>query len=438
MTTQYSSAKDTISAVKEKVRNIHRPFSGAQVRVAMLAAAPHRFLTGTLAFAGQKPECRPKACYRELHLSEFWIDGQDAAVAFLERLFNGGEPICSSPLPAFPHALAVHDSSGHTVSGWPSWVCTSTVHHEGQQNIYLDQSPAVSMGLEPFRSTADAVRRWVYGEANCDQMTNSVPNQEQFVTIVPDTRARFASGRWRVGRLELSIDAGVDPSELELQIIRLGSSERSSRHSVARGTMDIEMPEDATGLGLYLVHKSGDLIATRSLNAHYRAFGEIEEEGPELVDYALDLQSGENERREFKPFIEPRHPKEFEIVKTVVAFANTEGGTLFVGVNDEGIPQGQAEAHKCFRKANDPVKDQLQMLRRLITESTKPVPSVLYSIAEVNGYPVIVVEVSRANVVCAVHDNRVFVRRGATSRVADPHTELPSMVATHSLGPDSY
>ena len=119
----------------------------------------------------------------------------------------------------------------------------------GSKNIYLNQSPAVSMGLEPFRSTADAVRRWVYGEANCDQMTNSVPNQEQFVTIVPDTRARFASGRWRAGRLELSIDAGVDPSELELQIIRLGSSERSSRHCVARGAMDLKCPKTPRGWG---------------------------------------------------------------------------------------------------------------------------------------------------------------------------------------------
>ena len=48
MTTQYSSAKDTISAVKEKVRNIHRPFSGAQVRVAMLAAAPTQILDWNL------------------------------------------------------------------------------------------------------------------------------------------------------------------------------------------------------------------------------------------------------------------------------------------------------------------------------------------------------------------------------------------------------
>ena len=54
--------------------------------------------------------------------------------------------------------------------------------------------------------------------------------------------------------------------------------------------------------------------------------------------------------REFKPFIEPRHPKEFEIVKTVVAFANTGGGTLFVGVSDEGIRRGKQRHTSVFAK----------------------------------------------------------------------------------------
>jgi hypothetical protein len=434
--TNYSSAESAVDAIGEQLRGIHRSFSGAQVRVAhSVGDTGPKFLTGTLTFAEQELACRPKVCYPELHLSEFWINGQDETLAFLRRLLKGGELIGGVPSPEFKQTLVNHDLSGDSTSGWPSWVySTSKEYRQGEQPLYLSQSPLVQIEQEPFRTSSDAVRRWVYGEIFCDQLSNGVPNQEHFLTIVPDTRARFASGRWRSGRLELSIETGVNPCELELQIIRLGSSARSSRHIVTADPLELDLPEEATALELYLVHRCGDLIARRTLHARYRTFGMMEDDQPEATNYALELQGGENERREFKPFMMPKHEKEFDVVKTVVAFANTEGGTLFVGVDDEGTPQGQAAANRCFRKSGDPVKDQMQMLKKLVIENTKPVPGVLYTVAEINGHPVIVMEVSKTERICAAQDNRVFVRRGATSRLADPHTEIPSMVAAVTPG----
>jgi len=37
-------------------------------------------------------------------------------------------------------------------------------------------------------------------------MTNDVPYQEQFLVVIPDTRARFVSGTWRPGKFDLTME----------------------------------------------------------------------------------------------------------------------------------------------------------------------------------------------------------------------------------------
>ncbi|MBS1803695.1 MAG: ATP-binding protein [Acidobacteria bacterium] len=190
------------------------------------------------------------------------------------------------------------------------------------------------------------------------------------------------------------------------------------------------MPEDANDLALYLVHAEGELLSCQTLTQLYRSFGESgAQEEFDQSNWQLELQKGENERREFKPFIAPTDVKELEIVKTAVAFANTDGGTIFVGVDNEGVPIGVAQARKCF-KSEEPIDAQMARLKVLIRESTQPVPSIACKIASVSGQPIIVVEINKSETICSTHDNRAYVRRGATNRLADPRTELPSLSKT--------
>jgi hypothetical protein len=383
-----------------------------------------------MVFAEQKLECRELAEYKQLRLVEFWIDGQDNAVNFLSRLWSGQESISSIPIPnTFNHSTVNHNTGGHTASGWPSWLYTASADsRNGEQRLFLEQQPTASRGLVPFLSPADAVRCWIFREPRSDSMTHDVPYQEQFLVVIPDTRARFISGRWRPGTLELTMEVNSSSHDLELQIIHVGSEKRSANYPVQAEPMVLEIPEDARELILYVVHKNGDLVCTHSLNGVYRSFGEFEDEVDESAECAQELQRGENETREFKSFVTPKDYQEFELVKTVVAFANTDGGTLFLGVDDEGVPLGIAAARECFKKTRDPIDAQRARLKSLITESTKPVPAVVYKTTEVNGSPIVIAEVKKSSSVCSTHDNRVYVRRGATSRLADPATELPSLL----------
>jgi predicted HTH transcriptional regulator len=119
-----------------------------------------------------------------------------------------------------------------------------------------------------------------------------------------------------------------------------------------------------------------DLLATQSFTQVYRSLGASEtEQECDQSDWQSELQKGENEKNEFKPFIIPMDTKESKIVKTTLAFANTDGGTILEGVENEGVRLGANQARKCF-KSEDPIDAQMARIEVLISKKTPPVPSI--------------------------------------------------------------
>jgi hypothetical protein len=427
---QFSTSKNVIDAIAAKLRSAHRPFAGAQLRVAVFrSSVGARFLTGTAFFAEDRLNAREVADYQNLQLIETWISNQDAALDSISRLLLGQGSLRDYQISdSFGHSTLNHDAAGELASGWPSWVFTSSADYKGEgKRLYVPPEPTINKGLEPFSSPGDAIRSWIFNSRRSSNPMDEIPNQDRFLTIVPDTRACFRSGKWVPGQLTLQVLLNIASADLELQIIHVGASQRSAIHPVEDGTMTIDVPEDAQQLILHLVHQSGDLIYHKALHAGYRSFGDSEPDS-EKDDFANDLSKGENEDREFKPFIAPKNEKEAELVKAVVAFANTAGGRLFVGVNDEGVPLGLPAVQKLFRQQVDPIEAQLARVKKLIMESIKPVPDVSYRVAMVHGNPLILVEVGKLSRICSTQDNRIYIRKGATNRLADPLTEIPSML----------
>ena len=428
---QYSTSKDALDAISAKLRSSHRPFAGAQFRLASVESPDGlSFITGTAVFAESELASRNEAVYQSLHLVETWIGGQDAAMDSIARIFLGQETLQGHKISnTFGHAILQHSAEEVLASGWPCWVFASSVDSAAdRQRLFLPAEPTVNKGLEPFCSPADAIRSWIFNSPGSINSIGEIPNQERFLTVVPDTRACFESGRWEPGRLTLQLSLNIAPRELELQIIHVGALRRCAIHPVVEGTVTIDVPEDAQQLILHLVHQDGDLICHKPLYAVYRSFGYSGQQVEE-ADFAGDLSNGENETREFKPFIAPNHEKQLELVRSVVAFANTAGGRLFIGVNDEGTPLGLPAAQRVFRQNDSPVEAQLAWVRKLIADNTKPVPNVVYRIAEVRGNPVIVAEVSKLSRICSTRENLIYIRKGATNRLADPLTEIPSMLS---------
>ncbi len=184
---------------------------------------------------------------------------------------------------------------------------------------------------------------------------------------------------------------------------------------------------------LWLLAKGSDLVDYLS-TTHWPYKYEVtpQEAAQEQKLFEL-IRCGESELCEFKPYIDLTNQKALEIEKTVCAFSNQNGGTLFIGVNDEGEIVGLAK--ELSRHGRKKGQNQRQDLNALITgyekevrarlrESLKDNQCCASRVATVSGTQLIVVEVQRsADVNCLVRSEIAqiaFIRRGATNAKMSP------------------
>lgn len=114
----------------------------------------------------------------------------------------------------------------------------------------------------------------------------------------------------------------------------------------------------------------------------------------------------------------------------MIAFANTSGGNIYVGVQDDGSPQGEAAVRASFQgEAEAALEAQADRLKTLAREKIKPVPQIVVNRLTIHDHRLIVAHVERGpQCPYSTHENKVFVRKGATNRIADPHSELTALI----------
>lgn len=257
-----------------------------------------------------------------------------------------------------------------------------------------------------------------------------MPYDNQFVVVVPDYRARIRAADWRAGEVTAEIE-GTE-RDLELQVLLLTGGTHEPLPSIsspsATGPTKLEVPKGTERVELFLVRPTGDLADHVVLHKSGEEFEAVAGE-PTPEERALaDFRAGEGQDVEFKPFVTPNdNGKEDEFIRTIVAFANSEGGRLYVGVKDTGIPEG--ESALCRASKSDPVRGWTALADRishLVREKVKPIPKINVVQLRVFGDPILMVEVEPSvDGPCATHENDVYVRKGATNRKPDPRTELP-------------
>lgn len=130
------------------------------------------------------------------------------------------------------------------------------------------------------------------------------------------------------------------------------------------------------------------------------------------------LTEGEHGQMEYKQTLkEPKARTSF--AETVAAFANGIGGTVLVGVDDEGQPVGYSAP-----KARDQVTN---IVANLVEES----PTIDVQEVEIDGCPLVVVMVAASGPYRKPHQvkGRVMVRALGTTRQATP-AQLRQLCAT--------
>lgn len=414
---------------------LRQPLSGALLTAAMgpeqsdLVACRWEFFD-----SADKPAVRPSVDYGAFSLKETWIEGHDKAVDLLLSIVTAEAGFFGKA----PHAQYQYGggsaerkiSPWPSLSGWSEWVLeTQSVGNFRSDWLY---APAVRVGLPPFLTGAAAINDWLWDKS--DPHASSVDHAGQIVIIIPDTRGRFVETTWSPGRLEFKIECRCDGNDVEAQCIVTTSSgplHLENQRLCNGDSVGWDVPANTVRAEAFLIHACGDLLAKGSFTNTGRSI-QVTSGPPSVEEQAkIDLQLGEKETIEYKPFMKNQDPKWHEVTRTVVAFANTEGGAVYLGVNDEGTPLGgSALAKLLYKRGCNPGEIPRQAFRRLIDEcvreKVKPVPDYRTYEVTISGEPVFVLKIEKDDKgPYATHENDVYIRKGATNRRPDPKTEMP-------------
>ena len=328
---------------------MHKPFAGAHFRVAFIRENGLRFLTGSVEFQDHHTPARGEVDYGSIVFAEEWAHDQWEAHTRLSRLISGQEKIGgmrsrTSSLRAWHRETFALGS----VAARPGVSPAHVVRDSEWKDYYPAQTPLLGYGLKPYLTPAHAVNHWVFGIDHSAQPGASLQNQWTLVTALPDLRAKVISAEWLPGSLRLQLETRVPVDQIQLQIIHSGSVKGHQLLEVNAGEQQIEIPDDAQKVSIFVVDHAGDCVSQVHLASVYECYGKAKSTAQGIQQLKTDLAGGETDTVEFKPFMEPKNKKESEFIKTVVAFANTFGGRIYVGADDDGTLQGEAEACSSF------------------------------------------------------------------------------------------
>jgi hypothetical protein len=415
-----ATVAEATNALREQLSKAHRPYAGARFRAAFLKE-DSRFLTGSVLFGPEEIPPRPIADYGVLLLADEWKSDWKEALDLLSQILSGEAGIAGQKIKAgfscsdFEHRPAT--SYGMGTGGWSGWEMRS-LYEPGPNLIqpYLHNS-ILGFGLRPYRGGNQAINDWVF-DLQTDNPGGDVPYTNYLVTFFPDTRARIVSALWTPGKLNLGMEINVSPDQVELQVLQFGSARPPQVGPAQSGAIELEIPDDSRELLIYLVHREGDCIMSVHLRHVYASFGHVPQDLILKSRAESDLEKGEGDQIEFKSFISPQDPKESEIVETVIAFANTSGGRIYVGVADrDASPLGFGELRKAFKGSErEALKSQADRLRLLISNRVAPTPRVVIEEIRIFDAPIVAITVepgSQTHYDCP--SNEVRVRRGASN-----------------------
>jgi ATP-dependent DNA helicase RecG len=104
---------------------------------------------------------------------------------------------------------------------------------------------------------------------------------------------------------------------------------------------------------------------------------------------------------------------EDELLKSIAAFANTNDGTIFIGIDDAGSVRGLELDFK--------QKDRLeQKIRELVRNRIKPTPAFEVTFEDVRGFAIAKIAVARGEAPAYMMGGVIYIRYGSSDVQAQP------------------
>jgi len=246
----------------------------------------------------------------------------------------------------------------------------------------------------------------------------------QFTIELPDRRGaiRYAGGLLSIKdpTVPLRLTGTLDGATVDLRNHDVSEYDDTGSHE----------------LDLWLLTKDSELVDFLSTSYWPHKYEKAEPESERAERHAELIRQGESQICEFKEWIDLHHDKASDLEKTVCAFSNQEGGTLFIGVTDEGDIVGLAG--NVTRRGEEPavaIAAYAEAVRKRLRETLKDNQCFDLSVESVEGTSLIVVIVRKSHdinfIVKSEHSKTAFIRHGATSMKLTP-PEMKAMMEVES------
>lgn len=242
------------------------------------------------------------------------------------------------------------------------------------------------------------------------------------VFIVPDLRARITALAVSEKRLVVTIEAlEASLGDLIVKLFTKAEATQTVEESVAQSSaVEFDLADGSAHVYVALLcRRSGDLLDYATLNAEPK----VGRESQAFDDLELGrlVANGEDLTTEYKRW----KPTPERLAKDAVAFANTIGGVILLGVDDEGDVLGQ------------PVHAQADWVAGVLADqSDPPVKCRLHKVL-IREKQVLLIDIPKAEQVHTLKGRGPIIRFNATSR-SPSRNELDSLYNVAAASELSY
>jgi hypothetical protein len=299
----------------------------------------------------------------------------------------------------------------HARADWPSDVFRIELHYRGESDRRL-RNMARLTGEGPLYPNAQAaIAHWVFG---LEEPATSTEYDGVLNLVVPDRRARVAHVEVGGGELAFSVERGAAGRGVALELdayVRTDAGVRQARVPVRRNRAAVPAVPPLRRLVAHLRTGPGDVIDEVEIGRPFRHDGDDPRVQPSAAQERLEVEAmiagGEGPTVEFKRYLAigagRGDPSKEEFARTMVAFANRDGGVLLIGVEDDGT----------VREGYGPVSR--GAVDNILAERCDPVPE--YELRTVRlPKPVTLVRVRTDPNTIHTVGGCVYFRSGATDR----------------------
>lgn len=265
---------------------------------------------------------------------------------------------------------------------------------------------------------------------------SSDSNNGKVVLLMPETQGFIDGFRWETDTLELRVAGTAARSEI-LQVIGAfwspaGIGQLAS--PVTGGHAILRIPSDAQRLELFVLGESGQVYEHHQEQVGYgpehgRFLGARSQLSEIVSQVKVAIAKGESVDVEFKAWVDiegqlKANSKLTQVLQTVAAFANTSGGTIYIGVDDHSDVVGiNVELAKAIKKAPDEesARTYLGALRTRVNDSLRGPVTVTTALADLEGKLVAMLHVEQSQTPVSIGTECIlYVRKGATNMKVPP------------------